>query len=394
MPRRPHKKSRSGCVACKRRHIKCDEHRPRCVNCQTAGLDCNFAPGTSPSTTTATDAEPVVASASESSTPDQRPPGPDQSRIVPVFTPSGSFDPNLNMQHMELLHHFLIATYKTFNAEASVQRIWQGTMVRMAFSFPFLMDELLAISALHLAHCKPDNAGWYYTVSIELQTLALNKFNSVETDINATNCAAVLIFTMLLAVHILADPSRKVGLDSNQYLDNVINCVMLMRNVPKLIIQDWYEYLNGTELKPMFGVHRPPKPYQVPQPCLDLSKLIMNPDLGEQARDAYAPAIERLQWVFAVSNVPEETHTTIRWLLAWPVQLKAPYLERLNQRRPEALIILAYFAALMTFYRECWAVGDSGQLLIQAISSHLGPHWSEWMEWPMSLATASSGGKN
>ncbi|OAP56901.1 hypothetical protein AYL99_09013 [Fonsecaea erecta] len=387
MPRRPHKKSRSGCVACKRRHIKCDEHRPRCVNCQTAELSCNFAPGTSPSTTTATDTETVIASASETSTPDQRPQGPDQPNIIPTFTPPGTFDPNLNIQHLELLHHFLIATYRTFNAEGTLQRIWKEKIVRMAFSFPFLMHELLAISALHLAHCKPDHATEYHTISTELQTLALNKFNSVETDINASNCAAVLIFTMLLAVHILADPSRTTGLDSNQYLDHVVNCVMLMRNVPKLIIQDWYEYLRETELKPMFSVQQPPTPYQIPQPCLDLSKLITNPDLGEQARDAYEPAIERLHWVFAISNVPDQRHTTIRWLLAWPVQLKAPYLERLNQRRPEALIILAYFAALMTFYRECWAVGESGHLLIQAISSHLGPHWSEWMEWPMILAT-------
>ncbi|KIW26982.1 hypothetical protein, variant [Cladophialophora immunda] len=392
MPRRPHKKSRNGCVACKRRHIKCDEHRPRCVNCQTAGLDCNFASGTTPSTTTATDTETVTASPSETSTPDQRPQGPDQYHIVPVFTPSGSFDPNLNMEHLELLHQFLTSTYSTFNAERSVQHIWQGVVVRMAFSFPFLMHELLAISALHLAHCKPENASWYHTVSTELQTLALNKFNSVERDINASNCAAVLIFTMLLAVHILADPSRTAGLDSNQYLDHVINCVMLMRNVPKLIIQDWYEYLKETELKPMFKVQPPPTPYRIPQPCLDLSKLTMSPDLGDQTRVAYETAIERLHWVFAVSNVLEQRHTTIRWLLAWPVQLKGPFLESLNQRRPEALIILAYFAALMTFYRECWAVGDSGSLLIQAISSHLGPHWSEWMEWPMSLAVAENGG--
>ncbi|EXJ71958.1 uncharacterized protein A1O5_04460 [Cladophialophora psammophila CBS 110553] len=371
---------------------QCDEHRPRCVNCQTAGLNCIFASGISSSTPTATETETVVASASETSTPDQRPQGLDQSNVVPAFTPSGLFDPNLNMQHLELFHHFLLATYRTFSTDDSVRHIWKESVVRMAFSFPFLMHELLAISALHLAYCKPEHSTWYHTMATELQTLALNKFNSVERDINASNCAAILIFTMLLAVHILADPSRTEGLNSHQYLDHVIGCVMLMRNVPKLIIQDWYEYMKETELKPMFNVQQPPKPYQVPQPCLDLSKLTANPDLGDQARDAYESAIERLQWVFAISNVPEERHTTIRWLLAWPVQLKTPYLERLNQRRPEALIILAYFAALMRFYRDCWAVGDSGHFLIKAISSHLGPHWSEWMEWPMSLVTAWNDG--
>ncbi|KIW75671.1 hypothetical protein Z517_10413 [Fonsecaea pedrosoi CBS 271.37] len=393
MPRRPHKKSRNGCLACKKRHIKCDENRPRCINCQTAELGCNFASSTSPPSTKATATETNVARASQPSTPDQRgPQGHEPSSIVPVLTPSGPFDPNLNMQHLELLHQFLTSTYKTFHAEGPVQYIWQGTVVRMALSFPFLMHELLAISALHLAYTKPDDATWYHTASTELQTLALNKFNSAERDINASNCGAVLFFSLLLAVHILADPSRTAGLDSNQYLDHVIDCVMLMRNVPKLIIKDWYQYLKQTELKTMFEIQQPETPYQIPQPCLDLSKLNTNPDLGDQSRDAYESAIERLQWAFAVSKVPDERHTTIRWLMAWPVQLKPDFLERLNQRRPEALIILGYFAALMTFYTECWAVGDSGRILIEAISSHLGPHWSVWMEWPISLITARNDG--
>lgn len=226
---------------------------------------------------------------------------------------------------------------------------------------------------------------------MELQTQALNSFNSVQREVDASNCATVLMFTSLLAVHVLADPSRTVGLDANQYLDHVIHCIMLMRNVQKLIIHDWYEYLRETELKPIFEVWQPPQPYQIPQQCLDLAKLTDNPDLAEPAKEAYDQAIERLHWVFAVSKVPYERHNTVRWLLGWPIQLNAAYQERLDQRRPEALIILAYFAVLLLFYKDCWVVGDSGQFLIKAISAHLGPHWAHWMAWPLSLITDTNG---
>ncbi|OCT54929.1 C6 finger domain protein [Cladophialophora carrionii] len=310
--------------------------------------------------------------------------------MTPTFPTSDTSDPALNMQHLELLHQFVTSTYRTFNDNDEVREVWRTSIVWMALAHPYLMYELLAISALHLAYCRPESSPWYYTTSTELQTQALNSFNSIQRAVDASNCAPVLMFTSLLAVHVLADPSRTVGLGTSQYLDHVIHCIMLMRNVQKLVIRDWYDHLKKSELGPIFGVTQPEKPYQIPQPCLDLAKLIEHSDLGDQAKEAYNSAIERLHWLYAVSNVPNENYTTVRWLLAWPIQLSGDYQDKLNQRRPEALVILAYFAVMLRFYKGCWVVGDSGKFLIESISAHLGPHWREWMEWPLSFLTDSS----
>ncbi|EXJ62921.1 hypothetical protein A1O7_03364 [Cladophialophora yegresii CBS 114405] len=401
MPRRPHRKSRSGCLRCKKRHIKasyghehfCDERRPRCVNCQTAGLDCAFAPNTSAPTTPSVETETAGPSISETSTPGQQRQGHGQFNVTPTFSPSETSDAVLNMKHLELLHQFVTSTYRTFNDNNEVGEVWRTSVVRMALGHPYLMYELLAISALHLAYCRPESSPWYYTTSTELQTQALNSFNSIQREVDASNCGPVLMFTSLLAVHVLADPSRTVGLGMNQYLDHVIHCIMLMRNVQKLVIQDWYEDLKNSELGPIFGVTQPEKPYQIPRQCLDLAKLTESSDLGEQAKETYNSAIDRLHWLYAVSNVPNETYNTVRWLLAWPIQLNGDYQDKLNQRRPEALVILAYFAVMLRFYKDCWVVGDSGKFLIESISAHLGPHWGEWMEWPLSfLADAGDTG--
>ena len=368
---------------------QCDEHRPRCVNCQTAGLKCAFTSDASPRSGTASGPATSYSSASEISTPVHQSLEVDLPRSVPVFALSEPPDPGLNMEHLELLHHFCTITYKTFTPDEPQQEIWRGTVVRMGFAFPFLMYELLAIGALHIAYCRTEHAQLYYTKSTELQSLAVNTFNTIQRDIDASNCAPVLIFTSLLALHILADPSRTVGLDSNQYLDHVMGCIMLMRNVQKLVISEWEAYLKETELKPLFHLQQPSMPYDIPQPCLDLADLSKNSDLSQEAREAYDAAIERLQWIFALSKVPLEKHNTVRWLLAWPIQIGEGYLELLNQQRPEALVILAYYAVLMQFYRDCWAVGDSGQFLVRAIHSHLGPRWVSWMKWPISFLQTS-----
>ena len=357
------------------------------MNCQTAGLDCVFASGppTSVPSTPTVGSETATASASDTSTPDQQPQGQNQVNAALTFTPSEASDTGLNVQHLELLHQFVTATYLTFSDDEAVQDVWKVSIVRMALSHQYLMYEILAMSALHLAYCRPEHSTYYYHKSTELQTQALNSFNSVQREVSASSCAPFLIFTSLLAVHVLADPSRTIGFDASQYLDHIIHCIMLMRDVQKSIVADWYTHLKDSELRPILDLRQPPKPYQIPQPCLDLIKLTDNPDFSEEAKEAYSSAIDRLQWTYAVSNVPNESYNTVRWLLAWPIQLSGPYQDRLNQRRPEAMVILAYYAVVMHFYRSCWCVGASGQFLIRAISSHLGPHWATWMEWPLSF---------
>lgn len=43
IPRKGHKKSRGGCLTCKRRKVKCDEVAPLCGACKRLGMDCTFA---------------------------------------------------------------------------------------------------------------------------------------------------------------------------------------------------------------------------------------------------------------------------------------------------------------------------------------------------------------
>ena len=40
--RKPHKKSKSGCAACKSKRVKCDEKKPVCVRCQRSGAVCRY----------------------------------------------------------------------------------------------------------------------------------------------------------------------------------------------------------------------------------------------------------------------------------------------------------------------------------------------------------------
>jgi hypothetical protein len=72
-------------------------------------------------------------------------------------------------------------------------------------------------------------------------------------------------------------------------------------------------------------------------------------------------------------------------IMAWPIRLSTAYLELLEQQRPEALIILAYYTVPLHFYSSSWIIGDSGQRLLAAIEQRLGNYWSAWLEWPKEI---------
>lgn len=359
------------------------------MNCKTANLRCAFSSEDSPRSTTGSVS---AAGTSETSTPAviRQEIIPDRNTAVPLPSPAAYPESTLNMHHLELLLQYCTETYRTFASEGPLQEVWQVVVVRMGMSFPPLMYELLAIAALHLAHSRPANTAWYYRKSTELQTQALSAFTA-QSNVDESNCGPVLIFTSILGLHMLCDPGRTQELDSSQYLDHVIESVGLLRSVKGLTIADWEQQIRQTELRPLLEVQQPTKPYDIPQPCADLAMIAHNSDLSLEASEAYGQAIERLQWAFCVSQVPYQRHATVKWLLAWPIQLTEKYLDLLSQRRPEALIILAYFGALMVFYGECWAVGDKGPTLIRAISSQVGPRWERWMEWPISFLSNDEG---
>jgi len=57
------------------------------------------------------------------------------------------------------------------------------------------------------------------------------------------------------------------------------------------------------------------------------------------------------------------------------------FVDLLVLRRPEALIILAYYGvALHTC--NLWIIGDTGKDIVNAVNNYLAPRWDSWLRWP------------
>jgi hypothetical protein len=79
----------------------------------------------------------------------------------------------------------------------------------------------------------------------------------------------------------------------------------------------------------------------------------------------------------------QEDHMTFHLISAWPSVLKLEFWQLLEARSPVALLVLAYFAALMSLRPKLWWLHNWPKLLLEKVEEQLGgDEWQEALAWP------------
>ncbi|KAL4760988.1 uncharacterized protein BDW70DRAFT_150415 [Aspergillus foveolatus] len=367
MLRRSHKKSRGGYCRC-----QCDEQRPRCLLCTMSSRECSFA-------------SEALAPAEPSPTTHRSPrPSPswDQNEGQGISRAQSIDDP-INLQHTELLIHLTSSRATDVFSLGDGFEPYQATVSRtlgIGLTSPYLLYQLLAFSARHLAYLHPDKRAYHLHQATSLQTRALSLFNAGKVQITASNCVAVCLFSVVLGHHLLTDTltlalsgsvqppgCRSSGLDS--FLNRYIQCLETHRGVYTVAIGGW-SLLMGTELAPVLSRSRA---FTSQEPkgdeCRQLQALVAS------------SAIRYLQLGFDALSTGENENMRYQMLFLWNVLVPSEFSGLLAKKRAQALVILAYYAFLLHHGRHIWQVGGAGQHILGMIEEYLGPEWSQWLEY-------------
>jgi len=249
------------------------------------------------------------------------------------------------------------------------------------------MHEMLAISASHRATLNPVQQTFFEHQATELQTHALLLFNSRSDDNSDMDCAPRFLFSSLLGIHVLHETLKFRHTDFGVILDKVVQYLRLTQGV-RLQIGDSWPLLLQTGLKTFLDDgERLPTEENAFLPELDeLEGLLKAANLDAPTLQIYRNALAKLKVVFHVpSTVDTEAQDTARHPFAWPVVVSPDYTNLVLQRRPEALVILAHYAALLHWYRGMWIIGDGAQYLVEMITRYLGTYWEAWLTWPTAV---------
>lgn len=270
--------------------------------------------------------------------------------------------------------------------------LWDFENVQISFSeiikefvsAPYLMNELLALSAIHLSTLHPGERESYRRQATELQTHALSIFNRLNPEINAETCVPIFIFSSVLGLHEMCETFVFREMDFNAFLDKFVRYLSLHQGV-KAITRGTWHILSGSILGPILKQGEATTPMeQAPRnTCSRLLDLMKAVALSQESVASCEQAILALQIVLTSARSNAQGRPSINAILTWPVILCQGYTDLLRQREPHALAILAHYAALVHLRRDMWMCGDGGRFLIELISQHLGHEWADWLIWPI-----------
>ena len=296
-------------------------------------------------------------------------------------------------RHLLLLSHLERAPEGSMFGQ-NQYTILMDFFIDMAFKYiidgSYFMDQLLAISALHLAYQarqsslpgEASNSESYRHLATELQTRALRNF---ATDISSAadrgamyNCIPRFLFSSFLSLHRLTETLTYDRGDFHDLISRLAECFIVSKGVLVMIRPNW-DYLKRSELKVMLSFDDYKKEKEFSPECDILDDMMKEADLSEKSTEACNEAINSLRMSFEMYH-RDEFQSGTHPVSAFSITLPSDYVNLLRKYQPEALIILAHFGILLHRCRDFWMFEDAGSRLIRLISEHLGVFWAKWME--------------
>ena len=401
--KRPHKKSRTGCKSCKTRKVKCDETRPACRSCRLRKTECVY-PSPQPSRGPSSSAggrsvrdhespKPDLSGSSDASPPApfssaalvsgrkhhavRHPSDPDDVSIItePLFLPETTRDDF----DMRLLWFYTIATSGSFSLEpeqSPVRNLMRTGVVQLAFRTPFLMQSIFALAALHIQalgqEIDPNRALAYRAASFE-------GYRKAVEEADPETFPALLVNSLLLTAlssQTFRDPSSK-----DLY---IIDWMAVWRGIGLMIDLMGPRKIAEAGLSILF--YRPPinletPTYTIPDQLFFMVSSIEPDDVDYPDTHTYYATLRCMGALYYSLKQGLDPTMCLR-IVTWLTFIPYPFIELSRQKRPRALVILAYYGVFLKIADSLWWYKDIGQRIVCDICRYLGPDWVDLLKVP------------
>ncbi|KAJ0414586.1 hypothetical protein BJY00DRAFT_318670 [Aspergillus carlsbadensis] len=208
-PRRAHKKSRAGCLTCKKRRVKCDETHPTCRHCVRTGWTCSWP-----------DAEPQTGSQSRPLSP--KPSSPIASPLsIPSTIPSRIFQTQRETHFFDFFRLHTVTDLSGWSPSS----FWQRLVLQMVHSEPAARRAAIALGALHVEGSSSTQALQSYGEALATLRSALLEPDSglgsvSNVDVCLTTCLLLSCFEIARKDYTAAQLHYARGLEILKHCSN------------------------------------------------------------------------------------------------------------------------------------------------------------------------------
>lgn len=303
---------------------------------------------------------------------------------------------------MDLVHSFVTTTHTTLWSRPEGQLVWRDFVFREALQQPFLMNGVLAISAMHRLFIGPITATLRET-TLAKQGALLRGLLALLSSENAENCQAAFPLSLIVSFWAFASknlppefnilsansssrPNRETQQNKNiptSYLEQFLDLINLIRPVDAIVQKRRPVLLEGKYRELM----RVPDPEEVPElpvgtaVALDHLKSYLAQHDGDLVDMIDAPTFGTLTYIFRLATCPDWSEL----IVGWAIQLPASFVSRLRNMDNAALVLLGYWAVCLRALDDRWWAAGWSKALLGEINSVVKGEWSHLLEWPNSF---------
>jgi hypothetical protein len=270
--------------------------------------------------------------------------------------------------------------------------VWREVIPDEALHHTFLMEGILALSALHYAD-KNASLRWRYTeIAIHYQNSALRRYHQALDSINSANDGALFAYSIIVSILALAFPNVCQEPTASSHIDSVTTLIGLLQGIG-LIVQATDLPIQNGKYAAIFGPYPPTHPPPTPSEDIfdALSRLRDRVDSIEDSDDpnrhqAYISGIEALETSFAhVQQHSDHLGHAIAWLSMVGVDLQRLF----RQGDAMAQLIFVHYGVLLLYTRDRWWGRNTGYGVIKSLASAVcekEPSWVSWTAWARNRA--------
>ncbi|KAF2672315.1 hypothetical protein BT63DRAFT_452819 [Microthyrium microscopicum] len=419
-PRLHHTKSRNGCRMCKKRRVKCDEIHPTCTNCKRHGVSCEY---------------PSKDSPGSRSPPRRRSRAPNP---APSAFAGLNMHPKINVddideeilldaetrRNLELRLFFwftsvVIEGFPSAKDEPSTATK-NSHIMGMALEYPFLLNSLFSLSALHMDYSSrvPPNSPppissiiarepepkpipvprlpvapasahrIYFNIAAKQQREALS-------NINQENANALWLTTTVLSIQALALCREETRAEEGysppmrwlHMMRGICQMAYTIKPIMPIVLKDMVlrqdqELMNWNK----YDLDKVGIPDQFLR-LLDW-EAHPEPDFDPEVKDAYELVVKYMSGVYAGIQSRDDYHLTFRRLLYLDLLASPSFLKFVEEQRPRAIAILANYCAMTAVVDDHWVFQGLAEREVSGLSTLLPQEWQWAIIWPQAMIQA------
>jgi hypothetical protein len=105
----------------------------------------------------------------------------------------------------------------------------------------------------------------------------------------------------------------------------------------------------------------------------------------DQDSNVCCGALNSLRKLLAMASTPNQTISTKTLTFSWPMQVTERYLLLVNQRKPQALLVLAHYCVMLKMVESFWFMKGCALEILKQCIQNLPTEWHRYVQWPMTV---------